>query len=528
MTAVARRLQPETAAPEPEPSAGLAELTILPSRPDATDAAAADPSERRRGQRRGPLRPERLSTARARMDGRTFERAFRLADGTIVCGLALAVAALSLPADVLKAEVGAVLPYILAASLLLWALGAAGAYRFGAREGRAGHLLRTTVAFLAPAAATVLFLAHPPFSAGAAPLFLWLGLSLSAVVLAHLVWSRLVTRWRAEGRLTRNIVVVGATKNAERLIEALLESREANVLGVFDDRLARAPSEIKGVPVLGDTQSLAAHRLIPYVDRIVVTVPASAQGRVQQIMERLRVLPNPVGLFLDFAPERSGGAIERLAQSPLAPLAGEQQTESHAFWKRAQDLVLGALALAAALPVMAAVAVAIRLDSPGPILFRQRRHGFNNEEIVVFKFRSMRHEAADAQAVRQVTADDDRVTRVGRFIRKCSLDELPQLFNVLKGEMSMVGPRPHAIGMKTGGVESAKLVAEYAHRHRLKPGVTGWAAIHGSRGPVDTPEAVRRRIELDVEYIERQSFWLDLYILVMTLPCLLGDRSAVR
>jgi lipopolysaccharide/colanic/teichoic acid biosynthesis glycosyltransferase len=170
----------------------------------------------------------------------------------------------------------------------------------------------------------------------------------------------------------------------------------------------------------------------------------------------------------------------------------------------------------------------VKLDSPGSALFRQRRHGFNNEEIVVWKFRSMRVETADAHAVRQVSAEDDRVTRIGRFIRRTSLDELPQILNVLKGEMSLVGPRPHAVGMKTGDVESARLVAEYAHRHRMKPGVTGWAAINGSRGPVDTPEAVRRRVMLDVDYIERQSFWLDLYIMAMTLPCLLGDRHAIR
>jgi lipopolysaccharide/colanic/teichoic acid biosynthesis glycosyltransferase len=191
--------------------------------------------------------------------------------------------------------------------------------------------------------------------------------------------------------------------------------------------------------------------------------------------------------------------------------------------------VIGSLGLLAAAPVMLLVAVAIKLDSPGPVFFRQRRHGFNNEAILVWKFRSMRHDMADAKAVRQISADDDRVTKVGKFIRKTSLDELPQLFNVLRGEMSMVGPRPHAIGMKSGDVESeTKLVARYAHRHRMKPGVTGWAAINGSRGPVDTAELVQERVALDVEYIERQSFWLDLYIIAMTIPCLLGDRSAVR
>jgi lipopolysaccharide/colanic/teichoic acid biosynthesis glycosyltransferase len=140
----------------------------------------------------------------------------------------------------------------------------------------------------------------------------------------------------------------------------------------------------------------------------------------------------------------------------------------------------------------------------------------------------MRHELADPTAAHQVCACDERVTRVGRFIRKTSLDELPQLINVLGGEMSLVGPRPHPIGMRTGSEESSRLVAEYAWRHRMKPGMTGWAQINGSRGPVDTPEAVRERVALDIDYIERQSFWLDVYILAMTLPTLLGDRHHVR
>src|SRR5690606_9439930 len=140
----------------------------------------------------------------------------------------------------------------------------------------------------------------------------------------------------------------------------------------------------------------------------------------------------------------------------------------------------------------------------------------------------MRTEASDATASRQVTADDDRVTRVGRFLRKTSLDELPQLINVVAGEMSLVGPRQHAIGMKTGETESARLVADYAHRHRIKPGMTGWAAIKGSRGPLHSAAEVRRRVQLDVDYIERQSLWLDLWIMLVTVPVLLGDRSAVR
>jgi lipopolysaccharide/colanic/teichoic acid biosynthesis glycosyltransferase len=140
----------------------------------------------------------------------------------------------------------------------------------------------------------------------------------------------------------------------------------------------------------------------------------------------------------------------------------------------------------------------------------------------------MHHATADLTASHQVLDGDARVTRIGHFLRLTSLDELPQLLNVLRGEMSLVGPRPHAIGMKTGSEESARLVAEYAWRHRIKPGITGWAQINGSRGPVHTPEAVRERVALDIAYIERQSFWLDIYILLMTLPVLIGDRCVQR
>jgi lipopolysaccharide/colanic/teichoic acid biosynthesis glycosyltransferase len=170
----------------------------------------------------------------------------------------------------------------------------------------------------------------------------------------------------------------------------------------------------------------------------------------------------------------------------------------------------------------------VKLDSPGPVFFRQKRHGFNNEEIWVLKFRSMRHDRADATAARQVAVNDDRVTRVGRVIRRSSLDELPQLINVLKGEMSLVGPRPHAVGMKSAGADAASLVNSYSHRHRMKPGLTGLAAIRGSRGPVDDKDSLERRVMLDLSYIERQSVWLDLWIMAMTLPLMLGDRSASR
>ena len=469
--------------------------------------------------RRGPFRPGRLVPARARVQVRSLSRLFRVVDGLVFAGVTAAAIALARPTPDLFA------PLVLGALALPPALYLLEAYTFHRRETLGRQALRVTAAF--GVVGVVVLLATLIFGHGQANTALlagW-GVALAATAAAlHTAWWRAVDHGRRDGRLTPNVVVVGATVNAERFIRTALATGDVNVLGVFDDRAGRAPPQVLGVPVLGDTNALIDHRIMPYVDRVIIAVNSTAQARVGQLVERLEVLPNPVSLFVDLNRETQRNA----SLAHFVDLSGAVADGRRAFVKRLQDLVVGGLGLVAASPVMLLVALAIKLDSPGPVFFRQRRHGFNNEAILVWKFRSMRHEAADAKAARQVSANDDRVTKVGKFIRKTSLDELPQLFNVLKGEMSMVGPRPHAIGMKSGDVESEKLVARYAHRHRMKPGVTGWAAINGSRGPVDTAELVQERVALDVEYIERQSFWLDLYIIAMTIPCLLGDRSAVR
>lgn len=466
--------------------------------------------------RRGPFRPGQLIPARARLEARWLARAFRILDVLAAGGVAASLTVQGHPATA-----------GLWAITVLVALRALGAYAFPRTRALSRHLAQAVLALSAGLAIAVLALLASG-KADAPTVWILLGAT-AGMILLHATWWTIIAWGRRQGRLTPNIVVVGATSNAERLIEAAMRTGEVNVLGVFDDRLDRAPENIMGVPVLGDTTALLDHRIMPYVDRVVIGVQSTAQGRVRQLVDKLGVLPNPLNLFIDVGgPAQHDAALARIAAGGENELSGATPARRHAWIKRAQDLVVACLGLLVAGPIMLIVAVAVKLDSPGPIFFRQRRHGFNNEEILVWKFRSMRHEMADASAARQISADDDRVTRVGKFIRKTSLDELPQLFNVLRGEMSIVGPRPHAIGMKTGGVESAKLVAQYAHRHRMKPGLTGWAAIKGSRGPVDTPESVRLRVALDVEYIERQSFWLDLYVIVMTIPCLLGDRSAVR
>ncbi len=460
--------------------------------------------------RRGALRPDALAPVRRRLNGRTVARLFRATDALVVGGLAAAFGQGDLFVTLMLVAIG---------TLQIVALHVAGAYRMERRAPArrfAFVVAALTAATLAGLALTKL--AERPVGYEAV-------LAQAAALLAlNLLWAAMTAHWRAKGQLTPNLMILGATPGATKLIQRLTRSREAAVLGIFDDRLDRAPKSIGGVAVLGDSEALIGHRLIPYVDRIVVTVPRTAQARVSALVQRLAVLPNEIVLLLD----EDESALDRIADLPLEQMAGRRSSAVRGVAKRAQDVVIGTIALILLSPVMVLTALAVKLDSPGPIFFRQRRHGFNNEEILVWKFRSMRREVADANASRQVAVGDDRVTRVGRIIRRTSLDELPQLFNVLKGEMSLVGPRPHAIGMKTGDTESAALVAYYAHRHRVKPGMTGWAAIHGSRGPVDTPELVRERVRLDVEYIERQSFRLDLYIMLMTLPCLLGDTDVAR
>jgi polysaccharide biosynthesis protein PslA len=476
--------------------------------------------------RRGPFRPDVWLNARQRHASRLAAHWFRSFDGLAVVALTLLCAAAG-PSGLMSAPLSAVLPFAVGALVLLAALKASGVYGFS-RDRRLVVHMGLVSASVAGAALVAVLLAVMSSAPLISPVLVWSGLNLIVLYGLHMAWSDRVRRWRADGTLTPNVVVVGATKHAEKLIREALERRDLNVLGVFDDRLARAPDSVEGVPVLGDTEALMTHRMTPYVDHIVLAVDPTARERVRDLMRRLGGLPNEVTLLVDpKGAEDRNAALDKLARAPLASLSNPDPDRA-AFNKRLQDLIIGGLMLVGLLPVFAVVALMVRLDSPGPILFRQRRHGFNNEEIVVWKFRSMRHEAADATAARQVTADDDRITRVGRFLRATSLDELPQLINVLKGEMSLVGPRPHAIGMKTGQIESARLVAEYAHRHRIKPGMTGWAAVKGSRGPLHTAAEVRRRVQLDVDYVERQSFWLDLWIMAVTVPVLLGDRVAVR
>jgi polysaccharide biosynthesis protein PslA len=471
----------------------------------------------------------------ARLYRSAFGRAVEIVD---IVGIALiaAIVLKNLTEDrVLASSLAATLPLGLGALALWWTLRENDLYNFPARPNPFKRIWRTVgaVALAFPlgilAGGMVAFSAGRPLMEGcfeAALVVLAGGLG---VIVTHFVASVMVGAMSASGLFALNIVIVGATKAAEKIVSDAQASGDLNILGIFDDRLARAPSQIGGVDVIGDLTALMAWQHLPSVDRVIVTVSSAAQSRVKHLVEKLRAMPNKLVLAIDMQGfDADGTTIGRIGNQPVAYVSGAPEDARRAFWKRLQDICIGSLALILLSPIMIMVAIAIRVESKGPVFFRQTRHGFNNQPFKCWKFRSMRTDMTDHKAAQQVTKDDPRVTKVGRFIRKTSLDELPQLFNVLIGNMSLVGPRPHAIGMKTGNIESEKLVADYAHRHRIKPGMTGWAAINGSRGPVDTGEDVEQRVAYDVAYIKGASFWFDIYIMAMTIPSLLGDKEAIR
>jgi polysaccharide biosynthesis protein PslA len=488
------------------------------------EAPAADAA----GHRRGPFRPGVWLNARERARARLSVHYFRAIDVLVVTVITLLSLFLMTPGGLGEARIGDVLPVILGMVVTLALMRSIDIYRFNGGTSGILHLGAVGALVLSGAAVAV----ATGLILGGTDHILWLvwpALMIVSLYGLHLCWLELIRRMRTTGALTPNVVLVGATKHAEGIIREAMQRRDLNIIGVFDDRMARSPRAVEGVPVLGDSEALMAHRILPYVDRVVLALDPRAEDRVRDLTRRLSVMPTPVSLLVDTDDGKlRASAMDRLARTRLAPLNGPVDTDRRAFNKRLQDLIVGGVAMILLTPLMAVIAVLVKMDSRGPAFFRQRRHGFNHEEIVVWKFRTMKQEATDATASRQVTHDDDRITRLGRILRSTSLDELPQLLNVLKGEMSLVGPRPHAIGMKTGQIESSRLVADYAHRHRIKPGMTGWAAIKGSRGPLHTAQDVRRRVQLDVEYVERQSFWMDLWIMIVTVPVLLGDRLAVR
>ncbi len=346
----------------------------------------------------------------------------------------------------------------------------------------------------------------------------WYVAALGCFAVIRLAIARQTRRWRELGKLARTVAIVDLAGSGDTLARGMMRdvTDEIRLVGVFLPE--RTAARKNG---LDDLVALARRFRI---DEVLVTVSGRHDHAVDAVVRRLGVIPANVRLCpelpsLGIAPLEVG----LLFGQPVLTVYRQPLTGWSRIVKRAEDRALATLALLLVAPLMAIVALLIRLDSPGPIFFRQKRLGFNNNVIVVLKFRTMVHQPTPETDVVQARRNDPRVTRVGAFLRRTSIDELPQLINVLRGEMSLVGPRPHVLSQND---QYAALIDEYLSRHRLQPGITGWAQVNGLRGETATLDKMQRRVEHDLAYIDNWSLLLDIKILFLTVARSLVDRNA--
>jgi Undecaprenyl-phosphate glucose phosphotransferase len=456
----------------------------------------------------------------------------RMSEFGLVLGLGIVLYVAYLPAieGLLPRYLGATLAIALLSTL---AFQAADIYQVQAFRGYEKQYMRLASAW----SAVFLVVIGASFFAKAGHLFsrVWLGsyymAGLTALILSRRFVFLLVRKWTLEGRLNRRTVVVGGGDAGAHVIDELRRQKDigVDIIGLFDDRGDdRSSADCAGERKLGTVDDLVEFGRRTRVDLVIFSLPISAETRILQMLKKLWVLPVDIRLAahankLRFRPR----SYSYLGNVPVLDVFDRPIADWDVVMKWLFDKLFGGLILLLALPAMLIIALAIKLDSRGPILFRQKRYGFNNDLIEVYKFRSMYADAADQDADRLVTRNDPRVTRIGRILRKASLDELPQLLNVVvKGNLSLVGPRPHAINAKAEARLYDEAVDGYFARHRVKPGITGWAQVNGWRGETDTHEKIQQRVEHDLYYIENWSVLFDLAILSRTPFALFKSENA--
>jgi len=357
----------------------------------------------------------------------------------------------------------------------------------------------------------------------------WLTGTYGAFLLYRTLLWLAIRRWARKGYLARNVVVVGAGELCALLVAKLhlLPVSEVAILGIFDDRETRIPAAVRGVPVRGTIEDLLKFSRSVLIDEVIIALPLDAEHRIKSLVERLSQLPADLRLSIEpLARTFPVRGVARHGETPVIEIVDRPLRHWSALTKWFEDKILGIMFLIALAPLMGIIAVLIKLDSRGPVFFVQDRFGFNNQVIRVFKFRTMYANKGDISGAKRTVRNDPRVTRVGRVLRALSLDELPQLINVVTGEMSLVGPRPHAVTMRAGGELYYDAVGEYLHRHRVKPGITGWAQVNGLRGEIDTIEKARSRVDYDLHYIDNWTFWKDIKILFMSLRVVFVRENA--
>lgn len=352
----------------------------------------------------------------------------------------------------------------------------------------------------------------------------WAVMTPFALVAAHRYTPTLFARLLSIGGAHSTAVIVGATQIGLRLAERIAAdpSLAIRVAGFFDDG---APNRAGGLreSLLGSLGQLAAYVKSHRVDVIYMALPMCPEPRISKVLDELRdttasVYFVPDVLMFDLIQAR----VDTIGGVPVIAVCESPIYGINAVIKRASDIILATLILVITAPVLAVVALGVKLSSPGPVLFRQRRYGLDGREIIVYKFRTMTC-LEDGEVIRQAKRNDDRTTRFGAFLRRYSLDELPQFVNVLQGRMSVVGPRPHAI---CHNELYRKLISGYMLRHKVKPGITGLAQVSGLRGETDTVDKMQARIECDLEYLRKWSIWLDLKIVARSVRVVIDGEGA--
>lgn len=356
----------------------------------------------------------------------------------------------------------------------------------------------------------------------------WMLIWLSSSLVALLVERKLVSLWMKQrirsGFFKQCVAIYGGGLLGQQVRERILDQNGSmELVGVFDDRVSVDRIEGQTANLSGGVKSIIQHGRRYGLDRIIIALPTSADERILKLMDQLDELPSEVYLCPDqIALKLKQPRITYLGDLGLLEVQRKPLSEWAHLTKSLIDYTGSAALLLVLWPFMALIALAIKIDSPGPILYRQLRHGYNQRIITVLKFRTM-VVTEDTDSFQQACKNDTRITRLGHFLRRTSLDELPQLINVIRGEMSLVGPRPHPLKLSS---EFDKRVQKYANRHKVLPGITGLAQISGCRGGTETDEKKNKRVSYDLEYIKNWSIILDIKILLMTLVSVIRGENA--
>jgi len=349
---------------------------------------------------------------------------------------------------------------------------------------------------------------------------IWLGWWMLFGVLFSLIFRMCVYGFlqyqRLQGRNFRRVIIVGAGDLGRKLISQTVDSPWTGfkIDALFDDNEQLHGTSINGYKIQGGLAEVEAFVDRNHIDEIWIALPLRAEERVKELLYALRHHTVNIKLIPDiFGFSLLNHSMTEIAGLPAVNLSDTPMGGGNQLVKALEDRILALLIIPLIIPLIVLIAIAIKVTSPGPILFKQKRHGWDGRVINVYKFRTMKVHDEEVGRITQASKEDSRVTPLGAFLRSCSLDELPQFYNVLQGRMSIVGPRPHAVEHNELYKEQ---VNQYMLRHMVKPGITGWAQINGYRGETDTLDKMKKRVEYDLFYIENWSLWFDLKIIFLT------------